>query len=223
MDRLTDSLEAIGERARSHFSAKDQAREKALELCREATRLSTNAIRAVHRQEYAEGKKSLSRAKSVLKDISQTLAAHPDLFYVGYVHDATKEFVEGCVTLALVQGKELPSPEDLAVSYPAYLNGMGEAVGELRRYLLDTIRKGDLSRCEEVMAAMDDVYGILVTMDFPEALTQGLRRTTDSVRGILEKTRGDLTVAFEQRGLQKQMQALEEKLRALPGVSRKKR
>lgn len=223
MDRLTDSLEAIGERARSHFTAKDQAREKALELCREATRLSTNAIRAVHRQEYAEGKKSLSRAKSLLKDISRTLAAHPDLFYVGYVHDATKEFVEGCVTLALVQGKGLPSPEDLGVSYPAYLNGMGEAVGELRRYLLDTIRKGDLSRCEEVMAAMDDVYGILVTMDFPEALTQGLRRTTDSVRGILEKTRGDLTVAFEQRGLQKQLEALEEKLRALPGLSRKKR
>jgi len=222
VDRLTDRLEAIGERARFFFSAKDQARERALELCREATRLSTNAIRAVHRQEYTEARETLSRARALLKELSQTLADHPDLFYSGYVHDATKEFVEGCVTLALVRGKELPSPEDLGVSPAAYLNGMGEAVGELRRYLLDTIRRGDLSRCEEVLATMDDVYGILVTMDFPEALTLGLRRTTDAVRGILEKTRGDLTVAFEQRGLQKQLEALEEKLRALPGTPRKK-
>ena len=222
MDKFTERLEAIGERARFFFSAKDQARERALELCREVTRLSTNAIRAVHRQEYAEARKSLSRAGALLKELSQTLAEHPDLFYSGYVHDATKEFVEGCVTLAVVQGKELPSPEDLEVSQASYLNGMGEAVGELRRYLLDTIRRGDLSRCEEVMATMDDVYGILVTMDFPEALTLGLRRTTDAVRGILEKTRGDLTVAFEQLGLRKQLEALEEKLRALPGAPRKK-
>jgi translin len=222
VDRFTDRLEAIGERARFFFSAKDQAREKALELCREATRLSTNAIRAVHRQEYSEAKDALSRARALLKELSRTLAEHPDLFHSGYVHDASKEFAEACVTLAVVQRKRLPSPEDLAVSYAAYLNGMGEAVGELRRYLLDTIRKGDLSRCEGVLATMDDVYGILVTMDFPEALTQGLRRTTDAVRGILEKTRGDLTVAFEQQGLQKQLEALEEKLRALPGTPRKK-
>ena len=222
MDRLTNRLEAIGERARFFFSAKDQARERALELCRETTRLSTNAIRAVHRQEYTQAEEALSRARALLKELAKTLADHPDLFYSGYVHDATKEFVEGCATLALVQGKKLPSPEDLGVSHAAYLNGLGEAVGELRRYLLDTSRKGDLSRCEEVLATMDDIYGILVTMDFPEALTQGLRRTTDSVRGILEKTRGDLTVAFEQRGLQKQLEALEEKLRALSRTPRKK-
>ena len=111
VDKFTDRLEAIGERARLFFSAKDQARERALELCREATRLSTNAIRAVHRQEYAQAKEALSRARALLKELSPTLAEHPDLFYSGYVHDATKEFVEGCVTLALVQGKELPSPK----------------------------------------------------------------------------------------------------------------
>lgn len=222
MSRVTDRLEAIGESARFFFAAKDQARERALELCREATRLSTNAIRAVHRREYTEAKKALSRGRALLKELAQTLSDHPDLLYSGYVHDATKEFAEGCVTLALVQGKKLPSPEDLGVSRAAYLNGLGEAVGELRRYLLDTSRKGDLSRCEEVLATMDDIYGILVTMDFPEALTQGLRRTTDAVRGILEKTRGDLTVAFEQRGLQTQLEALEEKLQALSGTRGKK-
>jgi len=222
VEKLIERLEAIGERARLFFSAKDQAREKALELCRETTRLSTNAIRAVHRQEFTEARKALSRAKTLLGELSQTLAQHPDLFYSGYVHDATKEFVESCVTLALVRGEKLPAPENLGVSYASYLNGLGEAVGELRRYLLDTIRRGDLSCCEEVLAAMDDVYGVLVTMDFPEALTQGLRRTTDAVRGILEKTRGDLTVAFEQQGLQKQLETLEEKLRAIPRARRGK-
>ena len=212
-ERITSRLEAIAEKVRFHFSVKDEAREKALTLCREATRHSTNAIRAIHRQEYQEARNILDQAKGVLEQVKQTLAQHPDLYYAGYVHDAQKEFAEGCITLALVRGEELHDAAGLGVGYAAYLNGMGEAVGELRRYLLDTIRRGDLSRCEEVLASMDDIYGILVTMDFPDALTGGLRRTTDSVRGILEKTRGDLTVAFEQRGLQEKMATLEEKLR----------
>lgn len=119
--------------------------------------------------------------------------------------------VEASVTLALVNGESLPEPETLRVSYPAYLNGLGEAVGELRRYLLDSLRRDDLSRCGELMEMMDEIYGVLVTMDFPEAITCGLRRTTDVARGILEKTRADLTLILRQSQLEEKLEAFEGK------------
>ena len=97
-----------------------------------------------------------------------------------------------------------------------YLNGMAEAIGELRRYILDSLRRNDVGRCEEFMDVMDDIYGVLVTVDFPEAVTGGLRRTTDAMRGVLERTRGDLTMALRQRDLVQQLATLESKTRVAP-------
>ncbi|GAG32230.1 unnamed protein product, partial [marine sediment metagenome] len=133
-------------------------------------------------------------------------------FYAGFVHNAQKEFAEGCLTLALVSGRPLPSPADLDVDDPAYLNGLGEAMGELRRYLLDSLRHGDIGRCESTLVAMDDIYAVLVTMDYPEAITAGLRRTTDAMRGLLERTRGDLTIALVQRNLEERLEEFGRKL-----------
>lgn len=214
MAKITENLENIAERIRQRFTEKDGAREKALSLSRDTIRYSSNSIRAIHRKEFEEARAILRNARGSLDELDKALAQHPDLHHGGFVHDAQKEFAEGSLTLALVTGETLPGPESLGVNHPAYLNGIGEAVGELRRYLLDGIRRDDLSRSEELLAAMDDIYGILVTMDFPDALTYGLRRTTDVVRGILEKTRGDLTLASEQRRLEKRMEQLEGKLDA---------
>lgn len=203
MQESVPKLETINNRIRQNFFAKDVAREKALRSCREAIRHSANAIRAVHRREYQNARELLKTNRAILEEASQLLTEYGDLLYSGFMHDAQKEFAEGNITLALVTGEELPMPEDLGVSYAAYLNGMGEAVGELRRFLLDSIRGGDLSSCETLLSAMDDIYSVLVTMDFPDAITYGLRRTTDIVRGILEKTRGDLTLAIRQKELEK--------------------
>jgi len=202
-------LNAIAEDVRVHFDAKHAAREQALSLCRNALRHSANAIRAVHRGEFAAAEELLSEAKGMLEQAAKALADHPDIFYAGFVHNAQKEFAEGCLTLALVSGRPLPSPADLGVDHPAYLNGLGEAVGELRRYLLDSLRAGDIDRCESVLAAMDDIYAVLVTMDYPEAITGGLRHTTDAVRGTLERTRGDLTIALVQRNLERRLEQFE--------------
>ena len=205
-------LNAIVEDVRAHLDAKHAAREQALAVCRPALRHSANAIRAVHRADFAAAEDLLAQAKSLLAQASEALADHPDIFYAGFVHNAQKEFAEGCLTLALVSGRPLPSPADLHVDDPAYLNGLGEAVGELRRYLLDSLRGGDIARCETILAAMDDIYAVLVTMDYPEAITAGLRRTTDAVRGILERTRGDLTVALVQRNLERRLEKFERRL-----------
>ena len=202
MPGLGEELGAIAEEIHAYFTAEDEAREKALRLCRQIIRNSANAIRAVHRQEQDKARQILDSTYKLVQEINYSLNDHPGLLHSGFVHDAQKEFAEGSITFALIVGKELPKPEAIGVDYAAYLNGLGEAVGELRRYLLDSMRRGDFSRCEELLGAMDDIYGTLMTMDFTEIITHGLRRTTDAIRGVIERTRGDVTMALRQKELE---------------------
>jgi len=202
---VSAALEQIMERVRADFAAKNHARETALPLCRECVRFSANAIRAVHRKEFDLAAELIAKARENLDTARASLEGHGDIYYAGFVHDAQKEYAEASITLALIAGREFPRPEDLDVELAAFLNGMGEAVGELRRHLLDTLRAGDVAQCEQWLSAMDDMYAVLVTIDYPDAMTGGLRRTTDSVRGILEKTRGDLTLSVQQRRLEQRL------------------
>jgi translin len=209
MTDLTTQIDTLAERVRERFTAKHRAREVALARCREAIRFSANAIRAIHRHDEATARALLAQAGQNVGEARDALAEHPEILFAGFVHDAQKEYAEASLTIALVQGEPLPLPEALGVEYPAYLNGLGEAVGELRRYLLDSLRGGDMARCERLLGIMDELYGLLVTIDYPDALTGGLRRTTDVTRGILEKTRGDLTLAARQADLERQLAAFQ--------------
>ncbi len=195
----TSPLDEIVPRILDHLAEKNAAREKALAASRSIIRMSANAIRAVHRGEFTEAAAKLDEARAVRDEAVAALAGHGDVYHAGFLHDAQKEYAEARSTLALLSGRPLPSPEELGVEYPAYLNGIAEAVGELRRSLMDRLRGGDSTGCEELLEAMDDIYSVLVTFDFPDAMTGGLRRTTDQTRGILEKTRGDLTMAIALR------------------------
>lgn len=209
MSGLTDNLESIAEQIRLSLSAKDAAREKALPICREVIRYSGNAIRAVHRQEFNKAEGMLNSARDFLGQAERIIASVSELANTGFFRDAQKEFAEGSITLALVTGRQPPGPDELGIDSAAYLNGLGEAVGELRRYLLDSIRKGDMSQGEPLLSTMDDIYNVLVTIDFPDAITGGLRRTTDMVRGVLERTRSDLTLAIRQKDLEDRLENLD--------------
>jgi translin len=202
MKKLTENLDTYADKIRADLEKKDAAREKVLPLCRELIRYASITIRAVHRQEFDEARKLLLEGKAVRSSLEQAVRECEELRYHGFVRDAQKEYTEANVTLALVVGEPLPDPDDLNVDYTGYLNGLGDTVGELRRFLLDSMRRGDFSRGEQLLAAMDDIYTTLVTMDFPDAVTGGLRHTTDQVRGILEKTRGDITLAVTQKNLE---------------------
>jgi len=201
MSGLTDNLEAIASSMREDLEAKDAAREKVLPLCREAIRHCANAIREVHRQRFDQAIKLLKTARERLTEAEKSTAGYGELGYAGFIRDAKKEYAEGSITLALVTGERLPGPDELGVDAAAYLNGLGEAAGELRRYILDSMRRGNLFQGEELLEAMDDIYSALFSMDFPDAITGGLRRTTDMVRGVLERTRSDLTLVMGQKGL----------------------
>ncbi len=200
-----DNLDDIAEQLRQDLVLKDQAREKLLPLCRDAIRHSSNAIRAVHRQEFKQAAELLKNARNLLDEAGTIGEGYGELGGTGIIRDAQKEYAEASITLALVMGESLAPSKALGVDAAAYLNGLGEAVGEIRRYLLDAMRQGDLSRGEELLAVMDDIYSVLVTMDFPDAITGGLRRTTDMVRGVLEKTRSDLTLAIRQKELESKL------------------
>jgi len=202
MKKMTDNLDRYADRIRLELEKKDDAREKVLPLCRELIRYASITIRAIHRQEFDDAEKLLNEGKKVKEDLALAVKQWEELRYHGFVRDAEKEYTEANAVFALVRGKPLPDPDDLKVDYPSYLNGLGDTVGELRRYLLDSMRHGDLSHCEEMLSAMDDIYTVLVTIDFPDAITGGLRHTTDQVRGILEKTRGDVTLVVRQRELE---------------------
>ena len=212
MSSSTSNLESIARKIRSSLSGKHSAREAGLPLSREAIRNCANSIRATHRGEFDEAQRLLGLAGSLLKQANDALEDHPNVFHSGFIHDSQKEYAEAAVTLALESGRPLPDPDDLGVGYPAYLNGMGEAVGEMRRHLLDTLRKGEISKCEEILNWMDEIYAVLATVDYPEGITGGLRRTTDMVRGVIERTRGDLTVAYRQSQLESSMERLQKSL-----------
>jgi translin len=208
----TDGLPEIAESVRGYFDAKHKAREQALSLTREVIRLSANAIRNIHRKNFDTAEELLAKARANLDQTAASLKDHGDIFHAGFVHDAQKEFAEANTTLAIIAGRPLPTPEDLGVMGAAYLNGIGETVGELRRHLLDSLRAGDIQHCEECLDAMGDIYDVLVTMDYPEGVTAGLRRTADAMRGILERTRGDFTVAYAQKRLQDKLAEFQNRL-----------
>ncbi len=203
-------LDQVGDKIRKNFQAKNAARDNALAASRELIRHCALSIRATHRAEYSDASQLLSRAREIADEMKAHVANYPDLYFTGYVQDALKELAEAHIVHALITGQKFPDPDSLGVDYAAYLNGLGEAAGELRRYALDIIRHGTSERCELVLNAMEDIYSLLVTMDFPDALTGGLRRTTDMVRGVLERTRGDLTIAARQEKLEERLREFDE-------------
>ena len=210
-DRQSE-LTTLSEEAYAFFAQKHAARERALNLSRTTTQLSANAIRSVHRHQFDEARSLLDTAKSRVAEMKEIQEGHPDIYFAGFVQDAQKEYAEANATLAFITGSPLPRPDDLSIAQAAYLNGLGETIGEMRRYVLDSLRRGDASRCEELLDLMDQIYTQLFTMDFPEAITGGLRRTTDAMRGILERTRGDLTTTLRQQDLEQRLTQLLERL-----------
>lgn len=202
------TLEATLEQARTALEAKDRAREAALALAREVIRASASATRASHRHDFARADALLEQAATALRAAVAQLTPFPDVLHAGFIHDAAKEYAEARLTRAAVSDEPLPEAATLEVELPAYLNGLGEMTGELRRHVLDALRAGELAHAERLLALMDEVYGALVTLDYRDAITGGLRRTTDAARGLLERTRGDLTLAVQQDRLAAELRTL---------------
>jgi translin len=213
-----DHLDEIAERIRTEFDSITEARDKALTQTRTLTRHCAHAIRAVHRQEKDKANEELAAARMLAEQLTNQLAQeHPNLYFTGYTQDALKEFAEASIVSALVGGESLPSPEDLGIEVNTYLKGLAEAAGELRRRCLDILRGGHSKEAEVLLAYMDDIYAVLVTMDYPDAVTAGLRRQTDITRSIVERTRGDITLSLRQQRLEQTIRQVEKNLQITNG------
>ncbi len=188
-------LEEISEAIRRRFDERMEARERALPASRRAIRACANAIRAIHRGEWDQAHRTMDEARAAIAECAEALRDHPEIRYAGFLQDAEKEYAEARITEAVVTGRPIPSPEELGVEDAPYLNGVAEAIGEARRHILDLLRHGKVAEGEATLSAMDDLYTMLVTMDYPDAITGNLRRSTDVARGLIERTRGDLSVA----------------------------
>lgn len=205
-------LDTIAEEIRLDFEARTAARDRALSQARTLTRHCANAIRAVHREERQLAEENLTEAKRLAQALRSDLAEFPDLYYAGYTQDALKEFAEASIVFALTADNALPTPQDLDLQNATYLNGLAEATGELRRRCLDILRHGYSQEAERLLDHMDDIYAVLITMDYPDAITSGLRRQTDIVRSLTERTRGDLTISIRQEHLEQSMHRLDSHL-----------
>ena len=205
-------LEDIAERIRQNFDVRTAKRDEALKQARQLTRACSLAIRAVHRDDKEAMDASLAEAHRLADQLRDELKGFPDLYYAGYTQDSLKEFVEANVTCALIQKEQLQTPEQLGVEDATYLNGLAEVIGELRRRTLDILRTGYSEEAEHLLGHMDDIYAVLVTIDYPDAITNGLRRQTDLVRGIIEKTRGDVTLSLRSQQLTKAISDLRAEL-----------
>lgn len=216
-DSHMKNLPVIAEKIHQALEVRTQARDKALANARQVIRHAAQSIRAIHREEHDVAYEQIAQARILVQSMQSELAEFPELYYAGYTQDAIKEYVEANVTCALIENQPLPQPEDLNVECATYLNGMAEAVGELRRRCLDILRQGYSGEAERLLGCMDDIYATLVTMDYPDAVTNGLRRQTDLIRGIVERTRGDLTISLREQHLEQSMQRLLSELnKAIP-------
>jgi len=207
MTNRAAAIAALGASARERFDAKHRAREVTIGSARQAIQCCAASIRATHRAEFDAAETLAEEARAHLQAADDATVTVPEVRATGPLADAKKEYAEACLTLAFVRGDALPGPDELGIEIAPYLNGMAEAASELRRQVLDRLREGDLARAESLMATMDDVYSVLVTIDYPDGVTGGLRRTTDALRAVLERTRGDLTTTVVATRLQQAIEA----------------
>jgi len=207
-----ENLDDIIERIHQSFEDRTKVRDQALKQARMLTRHCANAIRAVHRDDTKLAHQHLHEASLLVEELNKIKDDYADIYFAGYTQDALKEYAEANITQALINQESLPTPEELQLEYVTYLKGLAESAGELRRRCMDILRHNQIDEAERLLSNMDEIYAVLVTMDYPDAITGGLRRLTDIVRGVTERTRGDLTMSLRQTRLEKRLQAFEQQM-----------
>ena len=202
---MMEKLDKIGLRIKRSLDRKDKFREKALSSSRRVIRICSEVIKMAHRGEWQKSQRLLKEASELLKTAQESLRTHPDIYYAGFLQAAEKEYAEASIFFSIIKKQSLPALQDLKVEESSYLCGMGEAIGEMRRYILDSIRKDRLTDCERLLNLMDELYYFLFSFDYPEPLIRGLRRTVDNARGIIERTRADVTNSIRQKRLEEKL------------------
>ncbi len=196
-----EELEKILVNTKEFFDSEDKSREKGLDLCRQITRLSAKAIKKIHQQDFKESMSLLQQASELLKEAKATLNKFPEIYFAGFLHNAEKELMEGLITYYILKEETLFTP-GMEFDRISYLHGISEAIGEIRRHILDCIRRDEMENVEKLLNAMDEFYYFLISFDYQEALTRGLRRSVDAMRSLIERTRAEVSIVVHQKRLE---------------------
>lgn len=208
MREMKDICEGI----RSRFDAMDEARERSLDASRKITRFSGDAIKAIHRGEWERADAMMVETGKLIREVNDILKDFPEIYYAGFVGNAQTEYAEVSILYAILHDRDIPDPVDLGIDPAAYLSGMGDATGELRRHILDLIRLDRAEDGEKYLNIMDEFFTEMTSFDYPDAITRGLRKKADTARSLIERTRGDLTNALQAKKLMKSMDKLRDDL-----------
>ena len=203
-------LNALEAEVRAELDGKYTARELTLKNSRPIIRNSANAIRALHRGDVDGARELLAEVRVLIAEAEASIDGHWDIYHAGFFYDAVKEYAEAELTAALLVGEPMPLPSELGIDAVPYLKGLGEAVGEQRRRLLDQLRHGQLAGAERTFADMETVHDLLTSIDYPDGMTSGLRRTTDVARALIERSRADLTSTIVQERLRAELSESQE-------------
>lgn len=182
----------------------DRDREDILKISREIVRHCSIAIKSIHRKEFDVYRDKIKEIKSNHENLLTFVKKHPMLFS-GYIKTPEQEYMEAVCLYAIINDQELPSPTDYNVDSVNYLLGLADVIGELRRHILDKIRRDEIDDLEKVLDTMSEIYSHLFAIDYPKGITQDLRRKTDVARGIIEKTRGDISLSLQINRLNKNL------------------
>jgi translin len=212
MRLMLGRIDEFADEAREQLESIHRDRESAYTTSREIVQAASATIKAVHRGEFDEAGGQVARTRELYERMMAAVHASPEIGYSGFVGDAAREYAEAAQVLALIADDDLPGPADIGVDSADWLNGLGDTVGELRRHVLDLIRRDEVDEAEKYLEMMDEIYQTIMSFDYPESVTKGLRRRSDQARGAVERTRGDLTNALRQSRLEKRMRQLEEAL-----------
>jgi len=207
-------IDEFAEEAREQLEQVHRDREEAYTTSRQVVQSASATIKAVHRGEFDEASEQVAQTRELHDRMMAAVAASPAIGYAGFVGDAAREYAEAALVLALIAGHELPGPAEMGVEHADWLNGLGDTVGELRRHVLDLIRHDEVEEAERYLEMMDEILQTIMSFDYPESVTKGLRKRSDQARGAVERTRGDLTTALRQSRLERRMKELEDALGA---------
>ncbi|WP_457619607.1 hypothetical protein [Methanopyrus sp.] len=199
---LRETIEDI----RGELDALDEARDEAQVVLRDLHKLSSEAVYEVHRGNLEEARRRLDEAAELVSKLHDLLGDFPELLRTGFAENHLQEYAEAEILYSIVKDLRAPSPEEINVSPRAYLLGLLDAVGELRRIVVDALREGDLDRAEEFLGIMEEIYSLTMTFDYPRSVVPNLKRKQDVARSLLEKTRSEVTIAGKTEELKRALE-----------------
>ena len=180
-DKVFDSI-------RVQLDKLDADREKILRSNREIIRSCSQIIESIHRNDLKDIETKIKETRESIAEIEKNARKTENVIRKNYLTTVNQEFTEAVTFFHYATGKEIPTYQELNVNPYEYILGLADLVGELKRMVLNSIRKDDYDKAEEIYEFMDELYQKLFSLDYPSGMLPGFRKKVDVARNIVRRT-----------------------------------